>query len=128
MFKSEICLLKGVTIVVNVYVSTCHWTNSELSNRHQNSNAEMVLDPNYRRRFGFKGRPTYRTKSNLEFRKERVYRENREPARQERCGHCQIPQRSARQSCRSNSSIDGLARTRFFSVLLVSVDSNLSSL
>ena len=127
MFKSEICVLKGVTIAGDVCVSTCHWTNNELSDRHQNSNAEMVPNPNYRRRFGFKGRPTYRTKSNLEFRKERVYRENRELARKERRGHCQIPQRSTRQSCRSNSSIDGLARIRYFIVLLVSVGSNLFS-
>jgi len=77
--------------MVCVYVSTCLWNNSELSNRHQNTDAKMVPHPDHRGEYRLQGRPTHWSKSGSEVWKNQFHRQNRGLARQERRCHSQIP-------------------------------------
>ena len=77
---------QGVTMV-NVYVSTCLWNNSELSNRYQNTDAKMEPHPDYTWKYCLQGRSTHWVKGSPEVWKERFHRRNHGFARQE--GRCQ---------------------------------------
>ena len=109
MFKSEMHILERC-YMDDAYVSTCHWNNSELSNRNQNSDAKMVPDSNHKCKLRLRSRLSHRTKGTAEVWEERVFRENRESSWEEGRGHGQIPQRSPRKCYRVNRSSDKLGR------------------
>lgn len=108
MFKSETCVRRVLQWCV--YVSTCLWNNSELSNRHQNTNAKMVPHPNHRGEYRLQGRPAHWSKSGSEVWKDQLHRQNHELARQERRCHSQIPQRRTWASNRGQSRTIWLER------------------
>jgi len=111
MFKSEMCVLERCYLD-DVYVSTCHWNNSELSDRNQNSDAKMVPYPDHKFRLCLKIRLSHRAKGTAEVWEKRVFGENRESSWEEWRCHSQIPQRSTRKCHRVNRSSDWLGHNQ----------------
>ena len=69
---------------MHVYFSTSLWDN-KLSNRHQNTDAEMAPHPDHRQEFSVQGRATGGIENDPKIPEEQLHRQNHGLARQERC-------------------------------------------